>query len=37
MKPPLWDKQNHGFWLAVCLAISVLFALVVPLPIDCPF
>lgn len=37
MKPPLWDKQNHGFWLVVCIAISVLFALVVPLPIDCPF
>jgi hypothetical protein len=27
-KPPLWHKNNVGFWLAVCVAISVVFSLV---------
>lgn len=24
----LWDKNNFGFWLAVCIAISLVFSIV---------
>lgn len=25
---PMWDKNNFGFWLAVCVAISLVFSIV---------
>ena len=25
---PIWDKDNFGFWLAVCILISLLFSIV---------
>lgn len=27
-RPPLWHKDNPGFWLAVCVALSAVFAVV---------
>jgi hypothetical protein len=24
----LWDKNNFGFWLAVCIAISLVFSII---------
>jgi hypothetical protein len=27
-RKPIWDKDNFGFWLAVCVAISLVFSLV---------
>jgi hypothetical protein len=32
MSTPLWNKNNHGFWFAVCIGISVAFALGYHLP-----
>jgi hypothetical protein len=32
MSTPFWDKNNHAFWFAVCIAISVVFALGYHLP-----
>ena len=26
-KPPIWDKNNVGFWLTVCVLISLVFSL----------
>jgi len=26
--PPIWHKNNYEFWLVVCIAISIAFALV---------
>lgn len=25
---PIWDKNNFGFWLAVCILISLVFSIV---------
>jgi hypothetical protein len=27
-KPPIWHKNNVGFWLAVCVLISVAFSVI---------
>lgn len=27
-RKPIWDKDNFGFWLAVCVLISLLFSIV---------
>jgi hypothetical protein len=32
MSTPFWDKNNREFWLAVCVAISIVFALGYRLP-----
>ncbi|SFL01954.1 hypothetical protein SAMN05192579_11196 [Rhodanobacter glycinis] len=32
MSTPIWNKNNHGFWFAVCIGISVVFALSYHLP-----
>jgi hypothetical protein len=26
-RKPIWDKNNFGFWLAVCIAISLVFSI----------
>ena len=25
---PIWDKNNFGFWLAVCIVVSLVFSIV---------
>lgn len=27
-EPPVWHKDNRGFWFVVCVGISLVFALV---------
>ena len=27
-RKPIWNKDNYGFWLAVCVGISLVFSLV---------
>lgn len=27
-RKPIWDKNNFGFWLAVCILLSLLFSIV---------
>lgn len=27
-RKPVWDKDNFGFWLAVCILISLLFSII---------
>lgn len=27
-REPLWHKDNHGFWLVVCIAISFAFSFI---------
>jgi hypothetical protein len=27
-RKPIWDKNNFGFWLVVCILISLVFSLV---------
>ena len=27
-RKPLWDKNNFGFWLVVCILVSLLFSIV---------
>lgn len=27
-RKPVWDKDNFGFWLAVCVLISLVFSIV---------
>jgi hypothetical protein len=27
-RKPIWDKDNFGFWLAVCILISLLFSII---------
>lgn len=29
---PIWDKDNFGFWLVVCVVISLLFSIIHALP-----
>ena len=27
-QPPVWNKDNRGFWFVVCVGISLVFALI---------